>query len=165
MNGQPGRQAGEAHSPGTLVCDLSHPPGYDTAAPELRAAFDQAFQASQDARRAYAAAFRDAGGHRGRRVHALFAKYTATIQPLSNARAALTDPAAAAAAVVREAVDALLSIGAWGLHDSNRAEVWTLAIRARRALDGNPMSDEEAARFRASIPARYHDARPRAART
>jgi hypothetical protein len=62
-----------------------------------------------------------------------------------------TDP------VIREAVEALLSIGAWGLHDSHRAEVWTLAMEARRAIEGDPMSTEEAERFRASIPARYHD--------
>lgn len=52
-------------------------------------------------------------------------------------------------AVVREAVEALLSIGAWGLHDSRRPDAWTLAMRARRFMDGDPMTGEEAAGFRA----------------
>lgn len=59
------------------------------------------------------------------------------------------EPARDGAAVVREAVEALLLIGCWGLHDSNRPEVWTLAMRARRVLDGDPMTGLEAAGFRA----------------
>jgi hypothetical protein len=38
-------------------------------------------------------------------------------------------------AVVRQAVEALLSIGCWGLHDSHRSEVWVLAKRAKQVLD------------------------------
>jgi hypothetical protein len=51
-------------------------------------------------------------------------------------------------AVVRQAVEALLSIGCWGLHDSHRSEVWVLAKRAKQVLDGSPMTEEEAADFR-----------------
>jgi hypothetical protein len=68
--------------------------------------------------------------------------------PDSEAPAA-EEPAREGAAVVREAVQALLLIGCWGLHDSNRPEVWTLAMRARRVLDGKPMTAAETAEFRA----------------
>jgi hypothetical protein len=60
-------------------------------------------------------------------------------------------------AVVREAVEALLSIGCWGLDDSNRAAAWTLATRASRVLDGTPMTPAETAEFRAK--AEQHVAR------
>jgi hypothetical protein len=46
-------------------------------------------------------------------------------------------------------LEALLSIGCWGLHDSRRSEVWVLAKRAKQVLDGSPMTEEEAADFRA----------------
>lgn len=59
-------------------------------------------------------------------------------------------------AVVREAVDALLSIGCWGLHDSHRSELWVLAKRARQVLDGSPMTEEEVTAFRAKTERFLH---------
>lgn len=54
----------------------------------------------------------------------------------------------------REAAEALNLIGAWGLDNSKRADAWVLGQRALRAIDGEPMSDEDVARFREAIPAR-----------
>jgi hypothetical protein len=123
------------------------PPGYDSAPPRLRHAFDTARIAAAAALSAYREAARAAGGRRDREVSRLFGSYTAAADRLGRTRAALDDP-------VHVAVDTLLSIGAWGLHDSHRDDVWVIAIQASRALDGDPMTAEEVDRFRESLTRR-----------
>jgi hypothetical protein len=52
---------------------------------------------------------------------------------------------------VREALHALLLLGGWGVYQGSRAQLWALARRALRELDGDPMSAEEARAFMSRI--------------
>lgn len=63
--------------------------------------------------------------------------------------------------VVREAIEAMLLIGTWGLDESKQPDVWTLAMRAKRVLDGNPMTEAETAEFRAKTELWHRPASPK----
>jgi len=74
---------------------------------------------------------------------------------MSAARDALTDP-------VRVAVETLLSTGARGRPDSDRDEVRVIVMRARRALDGVPVTGAEAEGFPARATELYQGDRDEA---
>lgn len=81
---------------GVVIADLARPPGYDTATPELREAFDIGWQRSESAHSAYRDAYTATGG-RGARVRRLLGRYTDAYASMAAARDALTAGSTAAA--------------------------------------------------------------------